>query len=532
MIPDSGGVFKVTAFDPNAVQKAYDTAPYQEVKVYHSIKNVKPSDLNTKFIFTEDETVRAMMIVGVTTDDLIKMSDYDKRKIPGTPQIQRKIIEELEDRRIKTFSDVVKARNNLLNAKKAEKKNIRPNIDSKVKNQKVGYEKLKQMQLNTLISYQNRKKTLQNSEESAAIRMSELKKAKTIELQKRKIEYQKKFRAHTLKMITNKNSKESENKIEQLKNQKMQEIQKSKNELNELEESITNKKQQKEKQEQIEALKMKISQEETNLKQTIESMKQSNDNKFLKQINELSNNSNNNSNAMMQFRMKEEMKMLIMKEKEQFLFNQKEELEKKLLEKDARIEANLKLISSQKMKHIRENRIILRRRSQSAAATVKMLEQKRIEKIQKSIQRQEEAIERAKALKNSKNIILLEKAGNNWMKQKNGVNKAKKVTIQNHYKNIEKVEKTIERQEEIKHKKDIDEIKKIKEFRKNTIIKIQQKEEYDEFKKNIIIDSDADPVEIAQKYKVDLDSVKKMQNEIDSSNIIIQKKIIDQKKKS
>lgn len=488
MILNKGDVFNVTAVDPDVLRHVFETSPYEEVKVYSSIVSIKPSQLKDKFIFTEKETIRAMMIVGATTDDLIIMSEFDKRKIPGTPRVRRKIIEELEERRLKIFSSIVEERNNLLNKSKINNtpKNKQNAFSSKQSSNKAAknhdYDKLKQKHLNSLISYQTRKNQLQKSEEAAATRLEELKKSKTIEMQKKKM--------RSYPQTTKKE------KIEQFKERKEEEIKKARDELQTLENSLSStssKKVIKEKKTQIEALKNKINEDETNLMKTEEA--------------------ESNANSTAQFIKKEDVKLLILKEKEKKILNEKLILEKKLFEKDARIEANLKLISSQRMKHIRENQIMLKKRSQSAAATKKILEQQRLERLQKSLIRQEEAIERAKQLKASKTTSLLEKAGENWIKQKNGNDKAKKIFIQKRYKDLEKVEKTIEKQNELKEMKDQAEIKKIKELRTATIRKVKQREEYDKLKREILIDPDADPTKLAEKYKIDISTVNKMPDE-------------------
>ena len=61
--------------------------------------------------------------------------------------------------------------------------------------------------------------------------------------------------------------------------------------------------------------------------------------------------------------------------------------------------------------------------------------------------------------------------------------------------------------------KDQAEIKKIKELRTATIRKVKQREEYDKLKREILIDPDADPTKLAEKYKIDISTVNKMPDE-------------------
>ncbi|OHT06656.1 hypothetical protein TRFO_25182 [Tritrichomonas foetus] len=489
---DQGGVFNVTAFDPNKVRHAY-----QEPKVFRSIIDVKPSDLNTKFIFTEVESNKALMMIGATTDDLVRMSEFEKQNIPGTPNIRQRIISDLEGRRLKTFAAAVEARNKLKKENQQPQKKATKGVKVVRKSDNSDFEKLKKKQINTLLSYQNQKERLRKSEEITAARIKETQKSRAAELEKKRVESIINYRKHFFRRPKNQD-------IEKLENERNEERQKENEQLQNLQNQLSNTPKKGQKQ---------ILDEINNLKSNIEK----NENEFIEKLNYLKSAETQikslisppekiTGNQLVDFKKREQERNLILKEKEILLMEQKKKLEKQILEKEAKVEANLRAITSQKMNQLKQYRIQLRKRSQSAAAAKKIIEQQKIAKFQKVMQREQEAYERAMKLKASKTTVIMEKAGETWMKQRNGLDNAKKIRVKKQFHVIEKVEKTIERQKAIEEEKEKIIQKQIKNLRKDTIKKVQQKEEYEELKRIVQNDPDSNPIELAKKYHVKINS--------------------------
>lgn len=495
MISNKNNVFNVTAVDTTNIRHSSEA---EQIRVYPSIISVKPGDLIHPFIFTEYETNKAMMTIGVVNDDLIKMSYSQKQKIPGTPQMQQKIYEELENRRISTFQLIVQTREKILQDSQKStttKRKMKPN-----KNQTINYNRLKEKQLNSLIEYQNKHNQVYKNDLILSKTQKKNRKIRN-DLNDRK------QKSHLLRSLQPEN--ETNDQIEQFIMEREQQKQSEIDQLKSLQQYLSKlpKRQQKSKGDEIAAFQKKMEENENNFNQQLEMLK-SQANSINPELISLIN-SQPNKNARIEYRKKEREKYLLNQERQKIIDERKAKLEKQLLEKESKVEANLRLISTQKIRHFHEIQAKMKKRGQSAACTKQLLEEQRLEKLKKTFEKQEEAIQRANALKAQKTNELLEKAGKRWLKQKYATDYAKRVQIQKKYQCIEKVEKIIQKQEHLQKEKEEIEKQEILNFRNKTITKLNRQKEYEEFKKEIQSDPNADPYQLATKYKINTAKLKK-----------------------
>lgn len=151
---DDSSIFEVTQ------AKSVPFSQIHRPVIYRSIIDIKPEDLTEKFIFSESASNKAMLKVGATTDDMIKISKLEIMNIPGTPVIRNRIIRELEQRRLKTIQDVIDARNQIVN----EMKKVKPKIQKKPANNAKRFDKIKEAQIAELIANQMKIKDVEESE--------------------------------------------------------------------------------------------------------------------------------------------------------------------------------------------------------------------------------------------------------------------------------------------------------------------------------------------------------------------------------
>jgi chromosome segregation ATPase len=84
------------------------------VTSFRSIVDVDPSLIECPPHFSERETNQALQNLGFAPDDLAKLSRHEASRIPGTDAIRRRVIDELERRRLEVIQSIVTERNRLL----------------------------------------------------------------------------------------------------------------------------------------------------------------------------------------------------------------------------------------------------------------------------------------------------------------------------------------------------------------------------------------------------------------------------------
>ena len=102
-----GSVFRTTEVN----SMVPETIPQKKFK---SILDVDPQNLNCIPIFSEQATLKAMMKLGYQPDDLVKLSGLSAERIPGNEEIRKRILSEIEQRRLAAFDKIKFERNNIL----------------------------------------------------------------------------------------------------------------------------------------------------------------------------------------------------------------------------------------------------------------------------------------------------------------------------------------------------------------------------------------------------------------------------------
>jgi hypothetical protein len=489
-LDDTSGVL-ITAFDPSTVQRAIYG------KTYRSITDLSPDSITEPIRFTEPETQRAFMIAGATPDDLVKISAAERERIPGTPNIKKRILEDLEERRLKTFQKVVEARNKLFAESKPKGK-----IGEIVDLPKVGkpFHRLKIKHIAGFAYDQNRRKEAAESEEEAERRLAEIKKAAEEKAAERQNLAVVKF-TQKLTRLRGETINQEESEKEKLIAERNKERQVEAERISALQKEIS----------ELPARQSKLIKAKTEEIHRLEYEFQRKEVEFQERLGECSDS------APAPRRDPEAAKegiAVIMAERAQ---KAQEKLERRIRERAARVEANLRALSCQRRKRFHANQIEMRKRSESAMESKELAEVRKQERLRQTLIKQQEALERAMALRDARLLKGQEHAGEHWMKIENGQHNAKVVGIHRQYHAIESLEKTAEKHRELRERKEAREQAKIQALRRTELAKLRAVDELVELRKKIHEDPSGDVARLAHEFHVDMRAVNVVQKALTRS---------------
>lgn len=491
----------ITAFDPNKVQKEL-----YPIKIVKSIADISPDKLTEPVKFTEKETERALMMEGVTADDLVKASQQDRQAIPGTPKIKARILADLEKRRLETYQRVLAARNKLIQEKKEKAKSeeiVLKSVDKK------SFDKLKAKKLATFLAQKDAQEASTKHNEIIDKRLAKRKRQRQKEIfEKQETEAAK--LTQKLRNMREQSTVAMNPKEEKLERMRKMAREKELANIADLEDKIQNVPKG-----QANALKKK--QKELD---DARSLHERNEAEFKEKLSRLRNSDIGkeesdvpNRSRFYQDKVKHNRRiqsMLVVKMKEEREKQEQVKLERMLKEREERIQENLRTRNLEKQQRIKANSLQMKKRSRSAMEAVQMQAQKRREAFEVTLQKQKEAEVRASKIKAKRGIEMQERAGETWLRHKKGADNAKRIRLLKEYEVITKAEKTQEKLEQLQEVKRMKEKLFTENLRKTELAKLKVREEFDELERVIKENPDVDPVELAREFHVSMKSVKKL----------------------
>jgi hypothetical protein len=482
------GSVLITAFDPSAVQRAV------YAKTVGSISDISADDFTQPIRFTEHETLRAFLQVGATPGDLIKMSVADRGRIPGTPNIRKRIADDLEQRRVETFRDVLDARNKLIAAAPRKNKPKRRIVIPRISNP---YKQLKARQIATLMRDQSRRRTVAEADEVITKRIADRRReaSEKVAAQHQQAATQISEKLARLKDVGGPSRDAERDRLEAARASDREEEQRRllalEDELSEIPARHT--KVRKEKSDEIDELKAMITRNEEEFRRSLEQLAPppppDNDPRPLGEI-------------FLDIRAERHRQW-------------QTALKQRIQDRASRVEANLRALSEQRERHLRAIRIRDEKRSQTVRQTKLEIERQRQEASTRAQVRQHEALARVAALRDSAAVKTEERRGESFARLENGQHNAKRVGIQKQFKAVVQAEKTIDRHNELTEREREEEEARIRAFRRVEIAKLREKDELLELRRVVVENPDADPAQLAEGFHVSMELVVRIQQSME-----------------
>lgn len=522
-------------------------------------------------VFKEELTIEAMKKVGVTPEDLVKLSNNDIKMIPGNNETKAQIVNEIEKKRLNIINQVKIARKELINEQEKKK-----NFDQKYRIKKVEdvstdqkdiekYQRVQKREIERLIAVEFIEMEAKEAETYRQARLKEMMKEQEEKAKQKHEEEAKKRKIREDKVFNR--LKEKEEELEKLKEKQLEEEKRRKEieiqQANERKKEYQKQEQlkeirlqklkeerekkeienQKKIEEQIkeqkikEELRLKQKQEEINslreqhqklLKKQMERAasaqkreKEELEAKYLK----IQEDQRLTEKRMNEYRKKQQMELLTMKQRNNERILRSKQLAKKIEQDDLQKKETIQIklvkaheryvkLTADRQKKIEEAR------AENNEKVLKMIERKKKseELFQKKVTSLNEKMklkeEKFKSLKLKEEEELQNKAALTWLKQKFGEENAKRIQRKEEYEK----EKALRNMEE--RNKVVDQLiyqSKIDRQRKFLLsFQAQQKrrELSEEFSKTVALrkstaDDEKSIYQLAKKYNVDMEEIKK-----------------------
>jgi hypothetical protein len=186
-------------------------------------------------------------------------------------------------------------------------------------------------------------------------------------------------------------------------------------------------------------------------------------------------------------------------------------VEQRIQERASRVEANLRALSEQRQRHLREVRIREQKRSQAVRQTKLELERQRQEAYDRAQVHQKEALARVAELRRSTDTKMEEHKGESFARIENGQHNAKRLGLQKQFRAVVQAERTAERHNELTQREREEEQARIRAFRRVEIAKLKEKDELLELRHVMVENPDADPAQLAEEFHVNMELVVQIQ---------------------
>jgi hypothetical protein len=450
-------------------------------------------------------------MVGATEDDLLVMSASDRDRIPGTPNIKHRIIQDLENRRLETFRSVLDARNNLVEETRRKKqKTITVPVETTEQIDTDRYRKFKIRQIATLLVGQKLHKDAADAEDIVQKRLEEKRHHQQQLLASKQIAETQRIE-QKLKRLTDQQNDCRDHDRTELEKSREKQRQKEARSIEKLEAEIatipkSKVKLLKQKSEELEQLRTSSALRENEFLEAMSNLR----NLELKALEKVDDEANQQRRQKLSLLFTE-----IKREKEK---QDQARLEQIVLQKKARVEANLHALEADKQQKTEGIRKSLKQKSQAALAAALVIEEQRKASFEKVLAKQKEAEQRAESVKGAKLVAIQEKAGGEWLRQKVGAGNAKRHRILKEFEVMAKLEKTMERLQELEEIEKEKERIQIKTLRARELKMLKEKDEWERFQTVIRNNPDADVKKLAEEFHVSLDAVLEVQKSLMGSH--------------
>ena len=374
-----------------------ELAAPEGVKEVHSILDVNFDDLTSPVKFTEESTIKALKLVGATPQELVRR---DISEIPGSPETRQTIYDDLEIRRAKTISAVIKMREVLI--KEDEKQPKHSSAPKKGNNKQASHsQRIHKKPLPPLpeIGADGKRRDEKLSSRS---NHSDFKSTCTSTLS-------------TSRQIAN--AQTDAEKMELLTKEREEEREKENEEMKELEQLLENAEEdEKEKiQDEIDDLNARIQDNEDIYNQKMDMLKKAeSQKKFLNRVAAMPGATQFSS-----YKRRLEDHIINYQEISAKQMQQNQMLKKSFRARDRKIATNLQAINYKRQERLIKNKLELQQRSKYAAETKQLLEKEKLAKCQKDFQREQAAYQRAMGIKAAMANRIYEKADETLARKRN-----------------------------------------------------------------------------------------------------------------
>jgi hypothetical protein len=481
------GSVLITAFDPSNVQHAV------YAKTVCSISDISADDFTQAIRFTEPETQRAFLQVGATPGDLIKMSVADRGRIPGTPNIKKRIADDLEQRRVEAFRDVLNARNQLVADALPKSKPKRRIVVPQISNP---YKQLKARQIAALMHDQSQRRTAAEADEVIAKRFADrrLEASEKAAARHRQAAAKISEKLSRLKDISGPSRDAERDRLEAARASGREEEQRR---LVGLEDELL----------QIPARHAKVRKEKSDEIDELKAMVTRNTQKFRHSLKQLAQPPPNDDPR--------PLGEVLLEIGAEHYCQRQTALEQRIRDRASRVEANLRALSEQRQRHLRAVRVRDQKRSQTVRQTKLELQRQRQEARERAQVRRQEVLARVAALRECADAKAEEQRGESFARLENGHHNAKRIGIQKQFRAVVRAEKTINRQNELTEWERETEEARITAFRRVQIAKLREKDELLELRRVVSGNPDADPAQLAEEFHVSMELVVKIQQSME-----------------
>lgn len=519
---------------------------------FGSILDVDPTQITSEPKFTEAATNRALKKLGLVPKDLVKMSRYDMAKVPGSDDVRRHIINELEERRLATIKSVIEARKEFLTVMDSSAKQSSGYEKEKVNDDR-RFAKLKKAQLLLLVKEQMKRKEIEELDKLARQRLEEVKNKKMMDKALRKqagsakaqgqldrVKRAEEARQRVADELMDKRMHETERRVAQqqafmLRNQearreanaqrrsKLEMIQaahraREKEVLRkaELDMSLTREKQEqvaRKKQERIMQVKERRKQNELQAMERLERVhrREADEKKQVEEKLERSKEEIDAKVAAARYQKMASMQQRVSREKMKL-----QEIYSRLASKNAykgneddervekwnRVEANRKALSSCRRQKYEENARQMRVRSEAASQQKTKNEEMMIAKVTQAIERQGKVHERRAALVEQKSKEIMDKAAQTYLKQKLGEEKARRLERKKAFETEETAGWTANKTKNMEQQRERERQEQARAKRTALKQQVKEQDELERMKKVIQENPNIDPAELAKQFNI------------------------------
>ncbi|EAY22072.1 hypothetical protein TVAG_457070 [Trichomonas vaginalis G3] len=476
--------------------------PYKSKK-YRSIEEVDFNNCKLIPVFSEAATNKAMMKLGYQPQDLVQLSGESIDRIPGSEDIRRRIINEMEERRKNAFQKIIEERKNILAQEnpppKPSAQRLGKDYGEIIKEQQRQINVLKRTKEEHISKKNNQLKKIEESDKDAAKRIKEYRKQRNQELAERRAKQEKRekevYEKLTQEIMQQKlaaeiqrqkfeeeaEMREQNNSLRRLKpkpwkdslsdnssvNSKLlQNREKIENEAREKAKQIIEKQNhaiqiaQKRKLDKMKEISTRIKEQDARLAQKQQMLEEKERESVISLINSINNKISKSENILQEQRrsmrkmLKE--KHLLLEKKSEEVSQRRQRLELERLSKlnDAinhtdSVADKKRAISELRLSNYQKMNEQLREKAQSVLSQKQKIEEETKAHMSESIEKQNNAIKRSEELQKKRNEELKKRAAVDWEKRKLGSEKARMINLQRQYARQEKAEKTEQRMNQL-----------------------------------------------------------------------------------